>query len=328
MTPISQGLTVSLISLTFAISLGSDLKAACVCLRIGGGICVPDFSCSSENVARAIEKGVYDTGQVIKKAGSDPSAAHDGAEEVGKIVAKTVQDAGVAISKLRILETGYSQLQDLGKEEAGYGLYSYAVFTSSSLRSETFLREIFKAIPPVEDTSAKRAQLNIFYIPIKRDKGDAFAELVKASDQDKMKLGAEFSGTLYDYQMARAILNHVCNPPADSMKEMCVGPMSDGPYIFTYASPASGLEPVPPPFLFVDLSNVREEAFAEFISAFRAQVKQEDVAAGDKIHSLRLRILNITLTAASLVDPVRKAVADIIHDAGIAHDTGGSGSQK
>jgi acylphosphatase len=231
---------------------------------------------------------------------------------------------GKPTGKPRILDTGYSELQKLGKEEAGYGLYSYAVLTSDSARSAAFLGEIFKAIPSVGGTGVpKRAQLNIFYIPIKADKSAAFTELsTNTSGEEKAKLGAELSKSFYNFKMARAILNHVCNPPANNMKDLCTGAMAGGPYIFTYARPASSLEPVSPPFLFVDLSNVRQEAFPEFIDAFRSQVKQEDVADGAKIHSMRLTILNITLTAASWIVPVKAAIADIIHDAGVAHDGG------
>jgi hypothetical protein len=313
MSRTSQRLVGIFVSLLFATAVG-NANATCFCMRIGGGICVPDPAC--EQFGRAVDKAVHDTGALIEKAAKNPATAGEAAQEAGKIVAKT----SASYTSLRILETGYSQLQDLGKEEAGYGLYSYAVLTSDSPRSAALLGEIFKAIPPVEDTAAKRAQLNIFYIPIKSDKGDAFADLVKASGTDKMKLGAEFSATLYNNIMARAILDHVCNPPADSMKDLCQGPMAEGPYIFTYAKPASGLEPVPPPFLFVDLSNIRAEAFPEYVSAFRAQVKQEDVADGAKIHSLRLAILNIALTAAVLVDPIKNAVAGIVRDIGVAHD--------
>jgi acylphosphatase len=226
--------------------------------------------------------------------------------------------------KLRILDTGYSELQKLGKEEAGYGLYSYAVLTSDSARSAAFLGEIFKAIPSVGNTGVpKRAQLNIFYIPMKADKSNSFTPLsAKTSGEESTKLGAEFSKSFYNFKMARTILNHVCNPPANNMKDLCTGAMAGGPYIFTYAKPASSLEPVSPPFLFVDLSNVREEAFPEFIDAFRSQVKRGDVADGAKIHSMRLTILNITLTAASWIVPVKAAIADIIHDAGVAHDGG------
>jgi hypothetical protein len=35
-----------------------------------------------------------------------------------------------------------------------------------------------------------------------------------------------------------------------------------------------------------------------------------------------LEILNLALTASDWIGPVTKAVADIIHDAGITHDVG------
>jgi hypothetical protein len=88
-----------------------------------------------------------------------------------------------------------------------------------------------------------------------------------------------------------------------------------GPYILTYAKPASGLEPVPPPFLFVDLSNINPHAFPEFISAFKAIVKQDDVTDDAKLHSLRLKLLNIFLNAADWVPQAKRAVVDIVHAA-------------
>jgi hypothetical protein len=72
---------------------------------------------------------------------------------------------------------------------------------------------------------------------------------------------------------------------------------------------------VPPPFLFVDLSDVHERAFGEFLAAFQAQVKREDVSDQAKLKTLRLEILNIALTAADWVGPVEKAVADIARSA-------------
>ena len=101
------------------------------------------------------------------------------------------------------------------------------------------------------------------------------------------------------------------------MRELCAGDMARGPYIFTYASPASKLEPVPPPFLFVDLSDVDPRAFGEYVSAFRAQVKREDISDGERVNSLRLKILNIVLKASDQVGPVQKAIAGIVHSAGV-----------
>jgi hypothetical protein len=113
--------------------------------------------------------------------------------------------------------------------------------------------------------------------------------------------------------MARAILNNLCNPPAAKIEELCQSDLSRGPLIFTYAEPASKLAPVAPPYLLVDLREVHPRAFAEFVSAFQAQVKSEDVHGGARLNTLRLKILNIVLTAADWTTPAQKAVADIAH---------------
>ena len=225
---------------------------------------------------------------------------------------------GITLPSVRILETGYSVLQELGKEESGYGLYSYAVTGSDSIRSAAFLSQVFQSIPAVENTAADRAQINILYVPLKKDKVQKFADGVRVAftDRNYSKLGTEYSRSLYDYKMARAILNHICNPPAEPVREVCSGDMSRGPYIFTYAKPASSLEPVPPPFLLVDLSEVHQQAFGEFVSAFKAQVKREDVTDGARINSLRLKLLDIVLKASDWVSPIQKSIADIVHSEG------------
>jgi hypothetical protein len=209
-----------------------------------------------------------------------------------------------------LLGTGYDQLRGLGREAAGYGLYSYGVLTTPSPRSAALLGEIFRSIPSI---GAARAQLNIFYIPTKKEKVADLAALVQASRNDQTKLAARYSDALYDYKMARAILSHLCNPPAKPMTSLCKGPMSGGPYILANARPASSLEPVPPPFLLVDLSDINPHAYAEFISAFRAVLKQEDVTDDAKLYSLRLKVLNLGLTTADWTPNVKKSVVDIVH---------------
>jgi hypothetical protein len=215
----------------------------------------------------------------------------------------------------RILETGYSHLAELGKEADGYGLYSYVILPSDDNRASLFLSEVFKEIPSIGDTSAKPAQLNILYVPLRKDKEADFAAMLRAPNRDAAKLGAEYTKSFYDYKIARALLDHVCNPPDPSVLELCNGDLSRGPYIFTYASPASKIEPVPPPFLFVDLSDVHERAFGELLAAFQAQVKREDIADQARIRTMRLNILQVVLTAADWVSPVQKAIADIVHSA-------------
>ena len=233
------------------------------------------------------------------------------AVDTGKATAQSdrVSNGG----RLRILETGYSLLSELGKEEEGYGLYSYAILASDTRRTEIFLTELFKEIPSIDQTSARRSQLNIFYVPLQKDRERDFATLMQTSSTNAGKMGADCSRSFYDYRMARALLDHVCNPPADSIRRLCDGDLSRGPYIFTYASPASNMNSVPPPFLFVDLSNVHAQAFGEFIAAFRAQVKRDDITDQARIRTLRLTVLNVALTAADWVNPVEGAMADIVH---------------
>jgi hypothetical protein len=215
--------------------------------------------------------------------------------------------------RLRILETGYSHLSELGREERGYGLYSYAILPSGSKRAEIFLAELFKEVPSIGQTAARHSQLNIFYVPLRRDREGNFAALLQTSGTNAEKIGAEYSRSFYDYRMARALLDHVCNPPAEIVRVLCDGDLSRGPYIFTYASPASHMNSVPPPFLFVDLSDVHEQAFGELIDAFKSQVKSDDITDQARIRTLRLTILNVALTAADWVNPVEKALADIVH---------------
>jgi hypothetical protein len=268
------------------------LSAIAVVLAFNGRseaqVCVPDPVC----VGKAFEKAARDVGR-----SAEP---RDGRQLLEK-----------SLPRLTILATGYSQLPEMGKEEPGYGLYSYAVLTANSNRSAALLKEIFESIPRIEDSAAQRMQLDIFYLPTRKDASAAFVDSVVSMSPPE--LGEKFASSFYDYRMAGAILNHICNPPAEPIRELCQGDLSRGPYIFSYAMPGSTLEPVPPPFLFLDLSDVDPRAFGEIIAAFRAQVKREDISDGARINSLRLKILEIALKAGDFVGPVRKAIADILH---------------
>ncbi len=218
---------------------------------------------------------------------------------------------------LTILETGYSMLYAIGGEEKGYGLYSYAILNNND-RSATFLKDVFEAIPGADkkNTAAQRIQTNIFYIPMKNDKKKQLMELLNTGGENPLASNNAYAKNLYDYRMSRRLLtDHICHSPAEEVKPVCVGglSLSRGPYIFTYAQPASKLDPVPPPFLFIDLSDVHERAFPEIVDTFLAQVERKDFSDRAKIDTLRLKLLNIVLTAADWVSPAQKAMADILH---------------
>lgn len=302
-------------------SAGDLLARDCTCKKIGFGVCVPDPDCTTANAvfrAQTIEKA-QEASKALEKAASQSvgttaqkSAVRDASKAIEEF-RKSIRETASPIKSLIILETGYSQLSELGKEEAGYGLYSYAVLSSNSDRSAAFLAEVFKSVPAIEETAAKPAQLNIFYVPAKKERSGDFASALTSSGDDFKKLGGTYAALFYDYKVARAILDHICNPPADGMNELCKGDTSRGPYIFTYEKPASDMEPVPPPFLFVDLSDVHQGAFGEFVSAFKSQVKQEDFASGAKLNTKRLALLKIALKASDWIPAVQKSVTDIVH---------------
>lgn len=67
---------------------------------------------------------------------------------------------------ITILETGYSMLYDIGDEEKGYGLYSYAILNNNN-RSATFLKDVFEAIPGADkkDTAAHVLKPTFFTFP-------------------------------------------------------------------------------------------------------------------------------------------------------------------
>jgi len=239
------------------------------------------------------------------------------AERRGASEAEKKRKEEEARKKRNILETGYSLLKEIGGEEPIYGLYSYAILVNDSARSAKFLNNVFGvgfiAIPSVEETGTQPSQTNVLYLPLKRNKAKEWAKGRKLGKERALR--AAYTKNFYDYRMSRTLLSHLCISPADEIRRACEGDLSKGPYIFAYAKPASKITPVPPPFLFMDLSDVHERAFPEFIAAFKAQVKREDISDRAKIDTLRLKILNIVLTTADWLPSVRKSVADIVYSA-------------
>src|SRR5262249_51239900 len=153
---------------------------------------------------------------------------------------------------------------------------------------------IFRVFPAVKSTEAARSQINVLYLPFRKQKQ---AEFQKKREVDQQQ-AETYLKSFYDFELARAILNHLCNPPAPAIRDICLGDRSSGPFIFTYATPASKPEPVDPPYLLVDLRNVHERAIGEFVAAYQAQIKREDFSDRARLDTLRLMILNITLKAS------------------------------
>jgi hypothetical protein len=240
--------------------------------------------------------------------------------------------------------TGLAPLEHIGREVPDYGLYSYVILiknTDNDDRSGKFLGHVYRSFLSTEDTAVPHARTNIFYIPSNKiNKCLNTKELAKSQEQltrdfekrtksleqlnhdleklysEKLMLllGGYYAKNCYNYIISNKILNdNICSSPTEEIKAVCDGDLSRGPYIFTYAKPASNISRVLPPFLFMDLSDVHERAFPEIIAAFKAQVKRKDFSDRAKIDTLRLRVLSIALTAADWLVPVQKAMANIVY---------------
>jgi hypothetical protein len=207
-------------------------------------------------------------------------------------------------SHKRILDTGYDRLLELGAEGPGYGLYSYVLIPAASKTSVALIREIISVFPTVESAAAARSQINILYLPFRKQR---LAEYLKKSEVREIQAEV-YLNSFYDFQLARAILNHLCNPPAPAVRYICEGDRSRGPFIFTYATPASKSEPVDPPYLLVDLRDVHEQAVSEFVAAYQAQITSSDFSDRKRLDTLRLAILNVTLNASDVTTAIVHAV--------------------
>jgi hypothetical protein len=219
------------------------------------------------------------------------------------------RDGEKSSAKPTILGTAYDFLYAPGAETKGYGLYSYVILPRASGRAVAFLRDLVGNFPAASNIRAAKDRINILYLPTK---ASARGQAPFPADVDSATLKA-FLDNNYDFAMAQDLLFHLCDKPAPAVAQLCANDLSGGPYILTYATEVSELSPLPPPFLFVDLTNVRSRAFPLFVAAYAAQVKRPDFSDGARLSDFRLELANIVLTAADWVQPVSEAVADIAY---------------
>jgi hypothetical protein len=214
------------------------------------------------------------------------------------------------IQKQLIQRSVYDYFYKAGTEKQGYGLYSYVLFPGESSRAERFLDALFKTTDYALPSTIDEERLNIIYLPTRQDKLPSLTPMIRNGSDPPT---GPFVTQLYDYALAQQLLAQICDAPTEVIRDLCATDLSRGPYLFTYAHPASALSSVPPPYLVVDLSPVHPRAFDEFIAAYKEQVKRSDYPAGERVDTLRLQVLSIVLTAADWIAPTKSAIADIIH---------------
>ena len=209
-----------------------------------------------------------------------------------------------------ILGSAYDYLYRAATEKPGYGLYTYLLMPFSSARSERILIELFKTTSFVEISGISNDRLNIIYLPTRPEKTASLIPLVSDGSAPPSDL---FLADYYNHTLARKLLARVCDTPTQLLRKVCGTDLSRGPYLFTYPRPVSEATSLSPPYLFMDMSNVHERAFGEFLAAYKEQMKRPDFSDIERIDNLRLRILSIVLTAADWIDPIRGALADTVY---------------
>jgi hypothetical protein len=170
-------------------------------------------------------------------------------------------------------------------------------------------KALFKTTSYVVGSQIKRDHLNVINLPTQEKKARSLAPIIREGSAPPV---SRFAAEFYDYALAQKLLVQICEAPAEVIRDLCATDLSRGPYLFTYVHPASTLSPMPPPYLVLDLSGVHIRAFDEFITAYKEQVMRSNYADRERIDTLRLRVLNITLTAADWIAPTMSTITDIV----------------
>lgn len=221
-------------------------------------------------------------------------------------VTRETSEPGISLSV-------YGFFDQAGAEEEDYGLYTYVILAQgpgAGRRNVAFLRELFASTQRTKsELSAVRRQLNIFYVPV-QDQIQALVIARTSADAADAAAAIAAPGT-YDYERAERLLFRLCTESADSDPKLCASAWG-GPYLLTVPEPVSASAAMSPTRLLVDLSAVHERAFGEFIRALKEQVMRLDFTDRQKIDTVRLGLLDITLKAADWLNPIKEGIAEIV----------------
>lgn len=203
-----------------------------------------------------------------------------------------------------VVDSGYAFLLTAGSEKVGFGLYTYALLTTSDVaRSKAMIQAILASTQAIGDFDIDKHHLNVIYIPSEK--------LSTAASE----AGSSAAVPSYNYKLSRSLLDRICVSSIAKSNNICHGDLSVGPYLFTYAAPLGNSAEIAPPLLFVDLSGINPRAFSTYVEMYKEQVKQADITDMAKINTLKMNILSITLDAADILPGFPKAYGDsYIHE--------------
>lgn len=207
-----------------------------------------------------------------------------------------------------VTQSAYDFMDQGLMERPGYGLYTYALFPNAFLveRNAEFLRALFRTTPGAPSVPLAPRLLNIIYVPVTG--GDQAWGLLRAPNMSPAEKATALAGQIYDHDLAGRMLGFFC----DNHPEACAQGIGNGPYLLTVARPLSGSAGPAAAYLLIDLGRIHPGAFARFVEAMKAQVTRPDFTDRAKVDTVANDLLQIVLTAADWLDPIREGMAAIL----------------
>jgi hypothetical protein len=242
------------------------------------------------------------------EAFSDSAEAYDRSVQTFDAALDNLE--GILVGQIRspgdVRLSVYGFFDDRKTPPNGYGLYTHVLFASEGDRNVVLLTALLQN--PTENLfPEQRAAINLFVIPVLSSiKAEIFARTAASAPSDIAK------PVVYNYDRARKILGQICFGPNSDIPDFCSGDWQ-GPLLLTHREYLSGAGVVTPPYLLVDLSNISDAAFAEFVRAVKQQVMLPDFTSREKITTFRLQLLEVTLKAADwLGGPLPQGIGQIL----------------
>ena len=190
--------------------------------------------------------------------------------------------------------TGTALLASSQKEDAGYGLYSYALLSHPPASGDLpKYQAFFKALIGLPEASQlgkylPKTRINVTYIPV--------TSVPSGWEQLTADKRVDYVTANYDYARGAAILASISK---------ATGP---GPVIISVLEPVN-LEAHPHPVLVQDLSKAQTALVDSYVNEFVQQAAQDRFWKTDTLQAFSLSLRNLLETAATGLGMSQTAVS-------------------
>lgn len=205
------------------------------------------------------------------------------------------QKSEASVSPERV--TGTAVLMEGAKEEAGYGLYSYALLTHKPSSSELPRYRAFLKALGVLPTAAEVHK----YVPLSRINVTYLLLRSMPEDLQAMSEDARVSYMIEHYDYARGAV----------LAASLATKVGTGPVIVSVLKPLDPAEH-PRPVLVQDLTLAQPTLMTTYVESFVAQAAKDQFWEQSTLSMLALRLRNTLETAATALNMSKPAVAEWI----------------